>query len=72
MISVDDCFFSKDVMLPLALGLDNGVHFLVIGGLLVDYIHNCLTVICHGMAMLSADRTNSIVRSIFLDLKGLL
>ena len=23
MIRVDDCFFSKDVMLPLAEGLDN-------------------------------------------------
>ena len=72
MISVDNCFFSKDVMLALVVGLDNGVHFLVIGGVLVDCIRKCLTVICHGMVMLSEDRTNSVVRSICLDLKGLL
>ena len=38
VISLDDCFFSKDVMLPLAVGLDNRVHFLVIGGVLVEFI----------------------------------
>ena len=32
VISVDDGFFSKDVMLPLVAGLDNGVHFLRVIG----------------------------------------
>ena len=38
VINVDSYFFSKDVMLPLAASLENGVHLLVIGGVLIDCI----------------------------------
>jgi hypothetical protein len=32
VISVDDCLLSHNVMFPLTIGLYNGIHFLVIGG----------------------------------------
>ena len=38
MIRVEDCLFSKDVMLPLEACLDNGVCLPIIGGVLVDCI----------------------------------
>jgi hypothetical protein len=38
MISVDDCLLSQNVMFPLTIGLYNGIHFLVIGGVFPDSI----------------------------------
>jgi hypothetical protein len=32
VISVDDCLISQNVMFPLTIGLYNGIHFLIIGG----------------------------------------
>ena len=36
MISVDDFLLPKNVMLPLAIGLHNGVHLFVISRVLTD------------------------------------
>ena len=38
VISVDDRLFVANVMLPLVISLDNGIHFVVIGELFVDCI----------------------------------
>jgi hypothetical protein len=38
MISVDDCLLHKNVMSPLAVGLQNGVHFFVISRVLTNNI----------------------------------
>jgi hypothetical protein len=38
VISVDDCLLSHNVMFPLTIGLYNGIHFLVIGGIILDDI----------------------------------
>ena len=38
MISVDDYLLPKNVMSPLAAGLYNGVHFLVVSRVLTDSI----------------------------------
>jgi hypothetical protein len=38
MINVHDCVLSHNVMFPLKIGLYNGIHFLVIGGLFSDSI----------------------------------
>jgi hypothetical protein len=38
VISVDDRLLSQDVMFPLTIGLYNGIHFLVIGGVFLDSI----------------------------------
>jgi hypothetical protein len=32
VISVDDCLLAQNVMFPLTIGLHNGIHFFVIGG----------------------------------------
>jgi hypothetical protein len=38
VISVYDCLLSQNVMFPLTIGLYNGIHFLVIGGVFSDSI----------------------------------
>ena len=38
MISVDDRLLSQNVMFPLTIGLYNGIHFLVRGGVFMDSI----------------------------------
>jgi hypothetical protein len=38
VISVYDYLFSQNVILPLTTGFHNGIHFLVIGGVLSDDI----------------------------------
>jgi hypothetical protein len=38
VVSVNNRLFAQDVMLPLSASLDNGVHFLVIGGVLSNCI----------------------------------
>jgi hypothetical protein len=72
MIHVDDCLPPYNVMLPLATGLYDGIHFFVISGVLTDYIRECLTMIGHCMTVLSENITNSISESIDLNIKWLL
>jgi hypothetical protein len=38
VISVDDCLLPENVVLPLSTRLYNGIHFFVIGGVLMDDI----------------------------------
>jgi hypothetical protein len=38
VINVDDCLLPKNVMLPLEVGLYNGIHFFVISGVLTNDI----------------------------------
>jgi hypothetical protein len=38
MVNVDDYLLLENVILPLAIGLYNGVHFFVISGVLTDDI----------------------------------
>jgi hypothetical protein len=38
MISVDDCLLLENVMPPLEVGLENGVHFFVVSRVLMDDI----------------------------------
>jgi hypothetical protein len=61
MISVDDCLLPKNVMSPLAVGLHNGVHFFVVSRVLTDSIWQCLTMIGHGVALMSENGTHGIV-----------
>jgi hypothetical protein len=72
VISVYDRIFPKNVMFPLMTGLYNGIHFVVIGGVFLDSIRECLTVVCHWMPVLSENCTHNIVRCISLNLEWLL
>ena len=72
MISVDDRLLSENVMLLLSEGFYNGIHLLIIGGIFVDGIGECLTMISHRMPMLSKDYANNIVRGVCLNFEGLL
>ena len=38
MVCVDDCFLPQNVIIPFIVGLHNGIHFLVIGGILSDCV----------------------------------
>jgi hypothetical protein len=38
VINVDDRILSQNVMFPLMIGLYNGIHFLVIGGVFLDSV----------------------------------
>jgi len=38
MVCVDDRFLPHNVMLPLAAGLHNGIHFFVVSGILLDCV----------------------------------
>jgi hypothetical protein len=45
VISVYDCIFPQNVMFPLTTGLYNRIHFLFIGGVFLDSIEECLTMV---------------------------
>ena len=72
VVYVDDCLLPQNVMLPLSTSLHNGIHFFVISWIFTNCVGQCLTMICHGMPLLSKNYPNSIVRDICLDLKLLL
>jgi hypothetical protein len=61
VISVDDCLISQNVMFPLTMGLCNGIHFLIIGGVFSNNILEFLTMVCYRMTMLSENCTYIIV-----------
>jgi hypothetical protein len=72
VISVYDHLFLQNVMFPFMTGLENGIHFLVIGGVFTDYIGECLTMVCHRMPVMSENCTHNIVKCISLNLEWLL
>jgi hypothetical protein len=72
VISVYDCLFPQNVMFPLTIGLYNGIHLLVIGGVFPDNIGECLTMVFHQMPMLSDNCTHNIVRCMRLNLEWFL
>ena len=72
VISVDYCLLSKNVMFPLVAGLYNGIHFLVIGGVFLESVTECLTMVCHRMLLLSENCAHSIVICISLNIERLL
>jgi hypothetical protein len=72
VISVYDRLFPKNVMFPLTTDLYNGINFLVIGGIFLNNIRECLTMVCHWMPTLSENRAQNIVRCISLNLEWLL
>lgn len=47
MISVNDYLLPKNLMLPSSIGLYNGAHAFIIGGMFLDYIWECPTMIGH-------------------------
>jgi hypothetical protein len=69
VISVDDCFLPQNIMLPLSSCMLNGLHMFFIGGISVNNIKECLTMIGHRMSMLSEDCTDSIVEGIYLNIE---
>jgi hypothetical protein len=72
VISVYDHLFPQDVMFLLMASLYNGIHFLVIGGVFLDSIRECLTMVCHRIPMLSENCAQSIVRCINLNIEWVL
>jgi hypothetical protein len=72
MICVDEYLLPENVMSPLVEDLHNGVHFFVTSRVLTDNIEQCLTMIGHKVAVLRENYAHNIVRSICLDLKGML
>jgi hypothetical protein len=72
VITVYDHLLPKNVMFPLTTRLYNGIHLLVKGGVFLDSIGECLTMVCHRMPMLSDNYAHSIVRCISLSLEWLL
>jgi hypothetical protein len=55
MIIVDEFILPKNVIPPLAKRFHNGVNFFVISRVLMNSILQCLTMIGHGVAVLSDD-----------------
>jgi hypothetical protein len=72
VISVYDHLCPQNVMFPLMVGLYNGIHFIFIGGVFMDSIKECLTMVCHRIPMLSENCAHNIVRCIGLNLEWLL
>ena len=72
VICVDEFFLPQNIMLSLSVGLHNGIHLFVVGGILLDCVSKCFTVICHWMPLVGKNFTNSIVVGICLNLKWLL
>jgi hypothetical protein len=72
VISVYDHLFPQNVMFPLTTGLNNGIHFLVIGGVFSDNIRECLTMACHWMLVLSENYVHNIVICISINLEWLM
>jgi hypothetical protein len=71
VISVYDRLCPQNVMFTLTKGLYNGIHFLVIGGVFLDNIKVCLTMVWHWMHVLSEKCAHNIVRCISLNLEWL-
>ena len=61
MFNVDDCLLPNNVMSPLVACLHNGVHLFVISRVLTDSIGQCLTMIGHGVVVLSENGAHDIV-----------
>jgi hypothetical protein len=61
MISVDECFLPENIMPPLATHLYNGVHLFIVSGVFTNDIRYCLTMIGHGMSVLSEKCAHNIV-----------
>jgi hypothetical protein len=72
VINVYDFIFPHNVMFPLTTGLYNVIHFLVIGGVFLDSIRECIIMVCHKMLVLSENYAHNRVRCIILNLKWLL
>jgi hypothetical protein len=72
VISVYDRLFPQNVMFPLMISFYNGTHFLFIGGVFLDSIGECLTMVCCQILVLSENCAHSIVRCISLNLEWLL
>jgi hypothetical protein len=68
VISVYDHLYPQNVMFSLTVGLYNGIHFLIIGGVFSNSIRECLTMVCHQMPMLNENYAHIIVRCISLNL----
>jgi len=68
VISVYDRLFHQNVIFSLTTRLYNGIHFLVIGGVFLDSIRECLTMVCHQILMLSENCAHSIVKCININL----
>jgi hypothetical protein len=71
VINVYDHLYLKNVMFPLIAGLYNGINFLVVGGVFMDNIEECLTMVCHRMPVLSEICAHSIVIFISLNIEWL-
>jgi hypothetical protein len=67
---VYDHLFPQNVMFPLTTGLDNGIHFLVIGGVFPNSIGECLTMVCHRMLALSPQHSQMNQSLIQVDISG--
>jgi hypothetical protein len=72
VINVYDHLFPQNLIFPLTTGLYNGIHFLVLGGVFLDSIGECLTMLFHWMPMLSENFSHIIVRCISLNIEWLL
>jgi hypothetical protein len=72
LISVYDSLFPQNVMFQLTIGMYNGIQFLVIGGVFLDSIRECLTMVCHQILVLSENCTHTIVICININLQSLM
>lgn len=45
VINVDVRLLPQNLMIPLSIGLHNGVHLLIIGGLSMESMKKCFTMI---------------------------
>lgn len=61
VIGVDDHLLPHNVVLQLSVSLHDGINLIIISGVLLNCIENCLTLISHSMLMLGEDYTNSII-----------
>jgi len=69
MVSVDDRLLPHNVMFPFSASLNDGIHLFIIGGVPLNCIGKCLTMIGHWMPFLGEDCTNSIVGGVCLNFK---
>lgn len=72
MICVDDHLLHHNVMFPLLVGLHDGIHLLIISGVYMNSIKECLLVIGCLIPLLGEDCPNSILVGICLNQKWLL
>jgi hypothetical protein len=71
-MNVDDCLLSQNVIFQLTEGVYNVIQFLVIGGVFMDSMWECLTMVCYQMTMLSDKCAYNIFKSISLNLEWFL